>query len=82
MARTQSIRSDDSMALSNKGQTKIANDVIPEYRDVDYKEIMYYKPTSLAVYGFIASVFCSLSLPLFGFVLSKYIFVLSQYNGA
>jgi ABC-type multidrug transport system fused ATPase/permease subunit len=29
-----------------------------------------YQPKSLAVGGFIASVFASLSLPLFGFVLS------------
>ena len=41
----------------------------------------YYKPTRLAVIGFCASVVCSLSLPLFGFVLSKYIFVLSEYDG-
>lgn len=40
----------------------------------------YYKPTWLAVAGFTASVFASLSLPLFGFVLSKYIFVLSDYG--
>jgi hypothetical protein len=36
-----------------------------------------YKPTSLAVYGFIASTFASLQLPLFGLVLSKYIFILA-----
>lgn len=33
----------------------------PEYREVTYKEIMKdYKPTSLAVYGFIASTIASL----------------------
>ena len=32
----------------------------PEYREVTYKEIMKdYKPTSLAVYGFIASTIAS-----------------------
>jgi hypothetical protein len=36
-----------------------------------------YKPTSLAVYGFIASTIASLQLPLFGLVLSKYIFILA-----
>jgi len=36
-----------------------------------------YKPTSLAVYGFIASMIASLQLPLFGLVLSKYIFILA-----
>ena len=58
----------------------------PEYREVTYKEIMKdYKPTSLAVYGFIASMFASLQLPLFGLVLSKFIFILAipcfQPNG-
>lgn len=40
----------------------------------------YYKPTWLAAAGFCASVFASLSLPMFGFVLSQYIFVLSMYG--
>jgi len=36
-------------------------DKTPEYREVTYKEIMKdYKPTSLAVYGFIASMIASL----------------------
>lgn len=52
-----------------------------EYREVEFKEIMeFYKPTWLAIGGFIASVFASLSLPLFGFVLSMYIFVLSEFH--
>lgn len=56
-------------------------DYIPEYRDIDFNEIMeYYKPTWLATAGFTASVFASLSLPMFGFVLSKYIFVLSMFG--
>jgi hypothetical protein len=40
----------------------------------------YYKPTWLAAAGFTASVFASLSLPMFGYVLSQYIFVLSMYG--
>jgi len=39
-----------------------------------------YKPAQYAVIGFIASVFASLSLPVFGFVLSQYIFVLAMYG--
>lgn len=36
-------------------------DKTPEYREVTYKEIMKdYKPTSLAIYGFIASMIASL----------------------
>lgn len=53
----------------------------PEYREVAFGEIMrFYKPQWLAVAGFSASVVASLSLPMFGFVLSKYIFVLSEYH--
>lgn len=56
---------------------------MPDYRDIEFSEIMeYYKPTWLAWAGFTASVFASLSLPLFGFVLSNYIFVLSMYGDA
>ena len=51
------------------------------YRDVKYSEIMeYYEPKTLAYGGFVASVFASLSLPLFGFVLSQYIFTLAMYG--
>ena len=42
--------------------------------------MQYYEPKSLAVAGFISSVFASLSLPLFGLVLSKYIFTLAMYG--
>lgn len=69
----------DELDLFNK----IENADEPDYPEVEVKEIMeYYKPTWLAYAGFTASVFASLSLPLFGFVLSKYIFVLSMYNNA
>lgn len=53
-------------------------DKVAEYREVTYSEIMKdYKPTSLAVAGFIFSTIASLQLPLFGLVLSKYIFILA-----
>jgi ABC-type multidrug transport system fused ATPase/permease subunit len=56
-------------------------DEIPEYRAIEFNEIMeYYQPSWLAYAGFTASVFASLSLPMFGFVLSKYIFVLSSFG--
>ena len=42
--------------------------------------MQYYDSKGLAIAGFIASMFASLSLPLFGLVLSKYIFVLAMYN--
>ena len=38
-----------------------AGRILPEYREVTYSEIMQdYKPTSLAVFGFIASMIASL----------------------
>lgn len=46
-------------------------------RSVKFTEIMRdYAPKWLSISGVVASVFCSLQMPLFGFVLSKYIFVL------
>lgn len=49
-------------------------------RDIKYSEIMnYYQPKWLAIVGFIASIFAAFSLPMFGFVLSKYVFLLPKY---
>jgi hypothetical protein len=79
--RSSSIRSDISMTPSELGGEVKDKDMIPEYRDIEFNEIMeYYKPTWLAYAGFGASVLASLSLPMFGFVLSKYIFVLSSFG--
>ena len=48
------------------------------HREITYGEIMkYYNPFWYAVAGFCASVIASLNLPLFGFVLSEFIFVLA-----
>jgi len=75
--------SSNSMTISEMNLQIKDKDAIPDYRDIEFSEIMeYYKPTWLAWAGFTASVFASLSLPLFGFVLSKYIFVLSMYGDA
>jgi len=47
------------------------------YRNIKFKEIMNdYASKWLAMWGLIASFFCALQMPLFGFVLSKYIFLL------
>ena len=60
------------------GELPIAPDSGFEYRDVAYSEMMeYYNPKWYAVIGFIASIFASMRLPLFGFVLSKFIFILA-----
>jgi len=46
---------------------------------VGYREIMAdYKPKYLAVIGLIASLGASLAMPLFGYVLSQFIFVLTR----
>lgn len=53
-----------------------------EQREITYGEIMkYYRPFWYAVAGFCASVIASLNLPLFGFVLSEFIFVLAKPIG-
>lgn len=44
---------------------------------IGFKEIMkFYEPGWLAIVGIVASMFASLQLPVFGFLLSKMIFVL------
>jgi hypothetical protein len=47
------------------------------YRKISGREIMrYYTPRWLAVVGLISSIFASAQLPMFGFILSKMVFVL------
>jgi len=49
------------------------------YREITFSEIMAYQhPKYFAYIGFVASVFASLQLPLFGFVLSRFIFLLDD----
>lgn len=49
-----------------------------EYRDITLKEMMsYYTPKYMAVIGFLASVAAAFQLPLFGYILSQYVFVLA-----
>lgn len=75
------MRSTNSQNSSERDLLMLKKEEETDYRDVEFNEIMeYYKPTWYAVAGFVASIFASLSLPLFGFVLSMYIFTLSDYS--
>ena len=50
----------------------------PEYREIKLSEMMrYYTPQWMAVAGFLASVVCAFTLPMFGYILSQYVFVLA-----
>ena len=40
--------------------------------------MQYYSPINYAILGFSASIIASLNLPLFGLVLSKFIFLLAE----
>lgn len=67
-----SILSEGSQINNSKSREK---EFVP--RQPTYSEIMtHYNPKWLAYSGFTASFFCSFSLPMFGFVLSRYIFLL------
>ena len=51
----------------------------PNYRDIPLKEMMtHYSPQYLAWIGFFASVVAALQLPMFGYILSQYVFVLDM----
>jgi hypothetical protein len=74
-------------SLINSSQRELTSSVLsdstPEQsssfkpREISYSEIMsYYSPKWLAGVGFVASIFASFQLPMFGFVLSRYMFVL------
>lgn len=65
----------DSAASFNKEGARIA----PQYRDVKLKEMMkYYTPRWMAVVGILASIASAFQLPMFGFILSQYVFVLAM----
>ena len=50
----------------------------PHYRDITLTEMMkYYTPQWMAVVGFFASVASAFQLPMFGYILSQYVFVLA-----
>lgn len=76
--RVDSMRSDLSgqLLLSDSGveTTKVAPF---RPREVKTSEIMsYYTPKWMAGVGFMASVFCAFQLPMFGFCLAQYVFLL------
>lgn len=49
-----------------------------QYRDIKLAEMMkYYTPRWMAVVGFLASIMAAFNLPMFGFVLSRYVSVLA-----
>jgi hypothetical protein len=49
----------------------------PEYRDIGMMEMMsHYEPTWIAVVGILASFATSFALPMVGYALSSFIFVL------
>lgn len=51
----------------------------PNYREIPLKEMMtHYSPQWLAWIGFLASVAAALQLPMFGYILSQYVFVLDM----
>lgn len=51
----------------------------PEFREIKLAEMMkYYTPRWMAVVGFLASIASAFQLPMFGFILSQYVFVLAM----
>ena len=78
LSNTISMKSSERSKLSQSLIGSMHEKAKPVFREVTYSEMMQlYQPKWLAVVGSIASVFASLQLPLFGFVLSQYIFLLA-----
>ena len=77
--RTESMKSVSELSISSNGSfMKDGTRIQPNYRDIPLKEIMrYYTPKWMAVVGIFASVCSSFQLPMFGFILSQYVFVFS-----
>ena len=66
------------LSLNSTSSTGLDGKNKPVYREIALKEIMqYYTPRWMAVAGFVASCFAALNLPLFGYILSRYVFVLA-----
>lgn len=81
-AQTRSAKSERSMSeMSLESTTSMHRDgtrIRPEYRDVPLKEMMkYYTPRWMAVVGLFASVVSAFQLPMFGYILSQFVFVLA-----
>ena len=57
----------------------IKEEEILKLKSVKFREIMkYYKPTSLAIFGILASLIAAFQLPMFGFLVSKMTFTLME----
>ena len=64
---------------STQSFDKNGDRVAPSYREIKLKEMMkYYTPKWMAIVGFLASVASAFQLPMFGFILSQYVFVLAM----
>lgn len=77
--RTESMKSISEISLSSSGSfTKDGVRLPPQYRDIKLSEIMrYYTPKWMAVIGIFASIASAFQLPMFGYCLSQYVFVLA-----
>lgn len=54
---------------------------MPKYREIKLQEMMrYYTPRWMAVVGLLASIASAFQLPMFGFILSQYVFVLAMQH--
>ena len=78
--RSNSERSMSELSLESTVSNKaLAAGEKPVYRDIALKEMMqYYTPRWMAVAGFAASFVSAFQLPMFGYILSQYVFVLAE----
>ena len=67
----------DESQMSVAGKEGGGN-IRPQYRDIKLTEMMrYYTPKWMAWAGLAASVASAFQLPMFGYILSQYVFVLA-----
>ena len=72
-------RSISELSLSSTGSfNKDGVRIAPDYREVKLREMMkYYTPRWMAFVGLLASIASAFQLPMFGFILAQYVFVLA-----
>ena len=73
-------RSISELSLSSTGSfNKDGVRIAPDYREVKLREMMkYYTPRWMAFVGLLASIASAFQLPMFGFILAQYVFVLAM----
>lgn len=83
-SRKDSVRGRRNSNLSESILSELSNEeaarsnLRPHYRDIKLKEMMqYYTPKWMAVVGIFASIASAFQLPMFGYILSQYVFVLA-----